>query len=205
MPPEAPDLNQKSNATKYDRYPRIFSHVAALKPDSDDLKILSYGCSHGVEIKSLRNLYFPKAQIDGIDIVKEIINENRKKNNDAKTSYFHAEDPGIGHYDVIFGMSLLCRYPASDGPYPFERFDSLLSKIDERLLPGGILALYNVQYLLEESSIAARYSPCLAKDLHVNYRNLEVNNVIVPRYWKDQQLFSGVSPVVFRKVIDRLN
>lgn len=56
------NLFQPYARTAFDRHPRIFSCVRDRVPDSDTTRILSFGCSTGEEVFSLRR-YFPQAKI----------------------------------------------------------------------------------------------------------------------------------------------
>src|SRR5665213_1447179 len=62
-----PGRFQPYNHTLWDRYPWLFRFAAARLGDVKNLCILSFGCSRGEEVFSLRN-YFPAATIKGIDI-----------------------------------------------------------------------------------------------------------------------------------------
>ena len=58
---------QPFNDTQHDRYPFIFDFVQTQLGTDRNLNILSYGCSTGDEVFSLRQ-YFPHATIKGLDI-----------------------------------------------------------------------------------------------------------------------------------------
>ena len=58
---------QPFNDTKANRYPKIFGFVQARLGAESNVRILSYGCSTGEEVFSIRG-YFPRAGIKGIDI-----------------------------------------------------------------------------------------------------------------------------------------
>ena len=100
--------NQISNSTRYDRYPEIFSKLKELTPAPS--KILSFGCSSGEEVKTLRNLYFPDAEITGVDFCEDIVQANKLENKDAKVKYFTSKQfkKVNEEFDVIFCMSVLC-------------------------------------------------------------------------------------------------
>jgi hypothetical protein len=52
--------HQISHATKYDRYPKIFKECLNYFSNKTP-KILSFSCSDGREVKTLRDLYFPNS------------------------------------------------------------------------------------------------------------------------------------------------
>jgi len=68
--------NQISIATWYNRYPEIFSELTKIINNPN--KILSFGCSTGVECNTLSDLYYSKSKIIGLDINKEVISKNKK-------------------------------------------------------------------------------------------------------------------------------
>ena len=77
--------NQKSHATKYDRYPEIFKEVSSIITNPN--KILSFGCSTGMECNTLHELYFSDSKIIGLDISEEIINKNKESNKFENIKY----------------------------------------------------------------------------------------------------------------------
>ena len=60
-------LFQPCGTTSDDRYPNIFEQVRKLAGDGTNVRILSFGCSTGEEVFSLRQ-YFDEARIVGLDI-----------------------------------------------------------------------------------------------------------------------------------------
>jgi len=60
------NLFQPSPATQLNRYPEIFRFVRAHVGDGADVRLLSFGCSTGEEVFSLRQ-YFPSAGIKGLE------------------------------------------------------------------------------------------------------------------------------------------
>ena len=81
------EKHQISKHTEYNRYPNIFHFSSNLikkddnpKQNNDQIWILSFGCSYGHEVRTLRNIYFPSAFIVGVDIDEEIIKKNQNEN-----------------------------------------------------------------------------------------------------------------------------
>ncbi|MGG7620247.1 hypothetical protein [Bacillus coreaensis] len=64
------NVHQTTSLTYMDRYPKIFTACQKYFEGKEDIKILSYGCSTGEEVLTLRR-YFPNAQIIGVDINKQ--------------------------------------------------------------------------------------------------------------------------------------
>ena len=58
---------QPFNLTRPNRYPRISRFVQSSLGADSEVRILSFGCSTGDEVFSLRQ-YFPRATIKGIDV-----------------------------------------------------------------------------------------------------------------------------------------
>jgi hypothetical protein len=130
-------IHQISNATAEDRYPEIFSYVQYLLSDNDYKKILSFGCSIGIECHTLRK-YFLKAEICGYDIDENNIVKAKNNNNDKKI-YFYSkfEDVNCRKYNAVFVMSVLCRSPQSYNKndlskiYSFIQFEQQILLIDQ--------------------------------------------------------------------------
>jgi hypothetical protein len=137
--------NQISNSTKDNRYPEIFNHcVNLVENKTEDLMILSFGCSVGKECFSLRS-YFHKDNIIGYDISTDNINKANSINNDNKIKFYSDWDEVYNKkfYDIVFVMSVLCRWPQTKDKknckeiYSFEQFESQLDKIDSIIRGGG--------------------------------------------------------------------
>ena len=157
-------LHQTATTTAPDRYPELFAALAARLPA--DARILSFGCSTGEELLSLRRL-MPDAQLTGVEI-----NARARRIATACT----ANDPRIevattppaGPFDAILALAVLQREPhrvADEGwtdlsrHYPFARFDAALTALVERLAPGGLLAVHHAHYRVEDSSVADLLTP----------------------------------------------
>ncbi|MFG1402346.1 polysaccharide pyruvyl transferase family protein [Xanthobacter sediminis] len=181
--------NQESNWTKYDRTPEIFREVSALGPSP---KILSFGCSTGEEVRTLRDKYFPYSAIHGIDIDREIIDSNQRNNPDPDIEYFSDPEKLDSDYDLIFCMSVLCRWPDRQDLYYFETFHKTLLSIDRRLKPGGLLVIYNGQFFLEETILRDHYEA-----VEIDHRD----SGFVKKYHRDFSPFIGVhETTVYRKL-----
>lgn len=127
-------------------------------------RILSFGCSTGEEVATLR-VFWPMAQIVGVDINKDALAEARKKypNEIFLESKHLSEEP----FDIIFAMSVLCRWPESVGGFlPYQEFRDAVSRLDALLKPGGILVAYNAAY--DPMTVLEAYTP-LAKGEHTGF------------------------------------
>jgi len=108
---------QGSNLTYFDRYPRIFLTVSRLSRGMPDnpLKILSFGCSTGEEAACLSRKYFTNDRVIGLDTNISAL-ENAKSNYspDERISFELSTEQSLfanGPYNIIFAMSVLCRWP----------------------------------------------------------------------------------------------
>jgi SAM-dependent methyltransferase len=140
---------QPFNDTRIDRYPVIFRFVQTALGRDNPVRILSYGCSTGEEVFSLRH-YFPRATIKGIDINPAniaVCQRCLRKAPDADISFAvdrsTAAEPS-GSYDAIFCMAVL-RHNKLGLPHVGMRFETILGVThgsqtplfgpDNRLLP----------------------------------------------------------------------
>ena len=96
---------QPFNNTQRDRYPQVFSFVQSVLGRDSPIKILSYGCSTGEEVFSLRQ-YFPDAVIKGIDINPvNIAVCRRMKSPDANISFTLQTAPRPNHQTATMQSS----------------------------------------------------------------------------------------------------
>ena len=143
--------NQISNATQFNRYPEIFKEIKKIIPKPK--QILSFGCSKGLECETLHKLYYPNNKIIGLDINKEIIKNNIKKNKYNNIEYFSNFENISKKSDIIFANSVLCRWPEGQVKYTFESFEKTLEIIDSLLNKDGYLCIYNSKYLFCETNL----------------------------------------------------
>jgi SAM-dependent methyltransferase len=163
---------QVSNTTRPDRYPAVFSAVAQAAGGMQQPRILSYGCSTGEEPYTLATKYFQTAQIVGLDVSAEALAAARERNAD-QTRVTIAESTretlsALGPYDIIFAMSVLCRWPTTRRMdniaelFPFARFVDQVATLDAVLRPGGLLVIYNANYEFLHTPVAADYDLVLS-------------------------------------------
>lgn len=155
---------QMSTWTQVDRYPFIFRAMGDVHCETTDLRILSFGCSTGEEIQSLDAHYFTGARIDGVDIDEAALIAARSKaytNNDVEIFDFDAFANGSETYDLIFAMSVLCKWPTTKGIsdisdiYPFSAFAETTTLLHARLAPRGHLVIFNANYRFEDTEAFA--------------------------------------------------
>jgi len=148
-------VHQAAADTWEERYPAIFDGAANLVPDAG--RILSFGCSTGEELISLRRR-FPNARIVGAEI------NGRSRRIAARRA---AADAGIelvkperidGGFDLVFALGVFQRDPhwVEEAPlqdlsphYPFDLFDRTVRDLVARLRGGGLLCVMYSQYLVD--------------------------------------------------------
>jgi hypothetical protein len=163
------EVHQPINTTRMDRYPELFGATqkyfqSATKP----LKLLSFGCSTGEEVFTLRK-YFPCAQITGVDISRWNIKICRQKNRDENIIFKHSDYKTLlelGPFDAIYCLAVLqhpdlkskvMKITDSTAIYPFHKFNEQLKKFDTLLAKSGLLVLHHTNYRFSDSSIAPKY------------------------------------------------
>lgn len=162
------NVHQTTSLTFMNRYPKIFSACQAYLDAKLDLKILSYGCSTGEEVLTLRQ-YFPTAHIIGAEINRRSLAICRKLPVDERITFLYSKLSEIqkyGPFDAIFCMAVFQRTPhhiASNEIkslkkiYPFEKFERKIIELDNLLNPQGLLVVHFTQYSLWDTSLASKY------------------------------------------------
>jgi 2-polyprenyl-3-methyl-5-hydroxy-6-metoxy-1,4-benzoquinol methylase len=165
---------QVSTYTEPNRYPEVFSLAAALtEPLATERarRVLSYGCSIGEEPFVLANTYFPDADILAVDLDEALLAEARAHRSVGDRIRYalstHATLSAHAPFDVIFAMSVLCRWPDTEHMHdisallPFESFVHQVEALDALLQPNGLLVIYNANYSLLDTPLADRYEVVL--------------------------------------------
>lgn len=167
------NLFQPFNDTADDRYPEIFSWLAQAVEGSDRLSVLSFGCSTGAEVFSLRR-YLPSADILGLDISRGNVsdcNRRLRRAPDPHIRFVHAGDTSgldAGSLDIALCMAVfrhggLARAGtvSCDHLISFHQFESTISDIDRCLRPGGYLAVEHSNFRFDDTSVADKYDCAL--------------------------------------------
>ncbi len=201
----SPNRFQPFNHTLADRYPWLFSFARESLGDGPDRRLLSFGCSVGEEVFSLRR-HFPAAWIKGIDIDPRNVAECRLR---ARRFGLTNADFAIGDstageaaqsYDAIFCLAVLCNgnLTASgaercDPVLNFATFERMVEDFARCLRPGGLLCLVATNFRFCDTRIAAGFDVVL-----------EIEPALLPPdvlFDRDNRLMKGVhySEAVFRK------
>lgn len=171
------NLFQPYGETLDNRYPYLFQRVKDELGEAADLRLLSFGCSTGEEVFSLRQ-YFPQAHITGIDISRKRIatcharlaarqaggaGESRITFRQASSTQ---QEPA-GHYDAIFALSVLrhgdlvTRPPDCGHILPFAHVAREIEAMARCLKVGGYLAIQNSNFRLLDTRVAADFDTLL--------------------------------------------
>jgi SAM-dependent methyltransferase len=165
---------QVATWTSNNRYPGIFRTARrriAAKFGSNlgegKLRILSFGCSTGSEVSTLRS-YFPNAMIFACDVNASALQSAAELLLLDEAVIFMSSPEEIekyGPFDIIFAMSVLCRFPESmdqklndlNAIYRFSDFERTINILSGSLRKGGLLCLYNTNYSFLELPLAKGY------------------------------------------------
>lgn len=151
--------------TWLDRYPQLFAALASRLDHLPEPRILSFGCSTGQEVRSLRR-HIPRAIITGMDINPRSVAEARRADPNPLSRYVVAEKPDPDErYDAILGMAVF-RNGLLEAGRPdncasilsFARFSEGIARLDECLEQGGWLALYNGHFRFSDTRTAQSYA-----------------------------------------------
>ena len=160
------NLFQLSAVTWADRYPEIFEFARRELGGGKDVKLLSFGCSTGEEVFTLRR-YFPLATIRGLDINPHSIATCRSK-------LRARPDPGLTFevasslageasesWDAIFCMAIFRDGALADPGVArcdrrirFAGFSAMIGDVARCLRPGGLLFLAHANFRFRDTPAA---------------------------------------------------
>ena len=163
------NVHQTTPSTTKNRYPDTFIECVKYFGKRDNLRLLSFGCSTGEEVLTLR-MYFPNAEIVGVDINKRNLRVCRKLKTDENITFAYSSPKNLiklGPFDAVFCMAVFQRTPhyiadqkISDISkiYPFEKFENQLVYLSQLVNPLGLLVTHFTQYSFEDTSIASKFT-----------------------------------------------
>jgi SAM-dependent methyltransferase len=166
-------LFQPEPTTAPDRYPALFRFVREHIEDAPDRRILSFGCSTGEEVFSLRS-YFPSARIKGLDIDRRNIAECEKRllgrgGDDGlsfETRGSAAAEPA-SHYDAVFAMAVFrhgglgAAPPSCESLIRFRDFETSVAELARCLKPGGLLILRHANFRFADAAASRDFRQIL--------------------------------------------
>ena len=167
---------QRDPATRFDRYPLAFRFARDQLGDKAATRILSFGCSTGEEVFTLRR-YFPAATIKGIEVDPariRICEERLRETGDPRIAFQCAADasgePPESH-DAVFCMAVF-RDPALDAPttrstaghISFDDFERGVTDLVRCLKPGGLLFVEHSNFRISDTDSASALEPMLQAD-----------------------------------------
>jgi SAM-dependent methyltransferase len=166
-----PGRFQPYSHTLPDRYPWLFEFAARELGRRERLRILSFGCSRGEEVFTLRR-YFPRATLRGIDVdPRNIALARARAPQDQELSFAIAADTRAepsAAYDAIFCLAVLClgdltaRGARRSDPYlRFAQFEEVVSDLARCLKPGGLLFLHTTNFRFSDTGVAAGFETAL--------------------------------------------
>lgn len=171
-----PGEYQTYSYTRADRYPWLFEFAASQLGTQRPLSILSFGCSRGDEVFSLRK-YFPRATLKGIDVnprnIARCLARVRAERPTNMTFVTAATTEGerTGAHDAIFCLAVLVSGDLTtsgaercDPLLHFERFDRQVADFARCLKPGGLLVLHTTNFRFCDTAVARDFAVVLEAD-----------------------------------------
>ena len=170
-------LLQPSMITAPDRYPEFFGFVAGKLAGVEAPALLSFGCSSGEEVLSLRDL-LPGAEILGIDINPLAIAACEARIAGLPPDpriRFACQGTAAGladaSFDAIFCMAVLrhgelqaSRPGRCDGVLPFAQAERTATELARCLKPGGYLVIWNCHFRFADMAPAANFEIVLRSE-----------------------------------------
>jgi hypothetical protein len=155
---------QTSIATSIYRELDALNAARRVLPTDRPLNILSFGCSIGDELATLKIL-FRSATVRGCDIDELALGKAQETVGQFAEVFASSADEIArrGPYDLICAFSSLCINPLPSlerfrQEFPFALFAETIGMLDANLSPGGVLAVKNASYPVLEAGIRDRYT-----------------------------------------------
>jgi len=169
-----PGLFQPEPTTAPDRYPELFRFARAQLHDAPQTRLLSFGCSTGEEVFSLRR-YFPLAQIKGLDANRRNIAECLRRLDGLasraglafETASSPVREPECA-YDAVFAMAVFRHGGLNGAPLRcdhlirFADFDACVAALARLLKPGGLLILRHANFRFSDTRVAQGFTRTFA-------------------------------------------
>lgn len=151
-------------------------------------------------VRSLKQIA-PRWTVHGLDKNANAVRQAKKQDSDGHYVTDVSRLKPLS-YDVIFCMSVLCRFPGDYFAYTFPQFAEGSTVVDGLLKPHGILVLYNAQYSWASTRVGAElYSPLKNEKLR-----LYKSSGFVPKMHPDGRMMSinasQAVPWLYRKKLE---
>lgn len=193
------NLFQPFTTTGWDRYPDEFAlaraELALLGPTLRGPAILSFGCSSGVELLTLRQ-YFPTARIHGIDANPLAVRSARKRvraaGERASITVVRGSDASTeapASYDLVLALAVfrhagLNVSPATtSGVLDFADFERTVTGLAAAVRPGGILMLRHANFRFGDCAVAAGFDQIAG-----GYPSVGAGGLVTPVYGPTNRL-----------------
>ncbi len=163
------NLFQPEIDTLPNRYPEVFALLKHTLGDDSSVKVLSFGCSTGEEVFSLRD-YLTSATITGLDISRGNIADCRRRLGVSPDPRIRFEVAGAtdrlatDHFDAILCMAVLrhadlsySQAPCCDHRVTFAAFDRTVVDFARCLKPGGLLVIEHSNFRFSDTSVAGAF------------------------------------------------
>ncbi len=170
------NLFQPGNDTGSDRYPELFALLRARLGDGPGVRLLSFGCSTGEEVFTLRR-YFAEARLTGIDISRGNIAECRRRqrrSGDDRMAFVRAgtaEHEPVDTYDAVLAMAVFRHGDLGNGPpascadrITFEAFDATVARLADSLRVGGLLVIEHSNFRFCDTRVSERFAVVATRD-----------------------------------------
>lgn len=158
--------HQFSNFTLLNRYPALFKIAQNHFKNINKPKLLSFGCSTGEEIASLKS-YLPNSVCVGVDINAWCVVHAHRKYGQTDVQFLHslsAEFEAMTDFDAIFCLAVF-QNPKNrhererkTSEYPFSQFETQLRILDKKLKSGGLLFIDQCDFNFFETCLMPSYT-----------------------------------------------
>jgi SAM-dependent methyltransferase len=186
-------LFQPFTSTSGDRYPGIFDFLREQIRDAPETRILSFGCSTGEEIFSLRR-YFSASTLIGIDINWlniAVCRRRLRRLKDTGIQFLQAgstAEEASASFDVILAMAVfrhgklnLSSPPqACDHEIHFADFESAVTDLTRCLRSNGFLVIHNAMFRFTDAAVSRQYLPIPREGYCIEGPLYDRNNQLLP-------------------------
>ncbi|WP_183407772.1 class I SAM-dependent methyltransferase [Nocardioides marmoriginsengisoli] len=185
------NLFQPHATTSADRYPVEFAAAAdALTTAAPS--ILSFGCSSGEELLSLRG-QFPDARIHGVDINPVAVRRARRAVADdpAITVARAGDAEGLeqASYDVVTALAVFRHADLNEAPprcdptLRFADFERTVDRLARCVRPGGVLVIRHANFRFTDCAVAADFEA-----VRTGFASAGEGGLLTPIYGRDDAL-----------------